>query len=64
MTSLFDNAKGKKMIVLGLVLLIAGWLLNIGILSTIGWIVLAIGVILLILGALNRPILAGRRYWY
>jgi len=51
------------MIILGLVLLIAGWLLNIGILTTIGWIVLAIGVILLILGALNRP-LAGRRYWY
>ncbi len=52
------------MIILGLVLLIAGWLLNIGILVTIGWIVLGIGVILLILGALNRPIFAGRRYWY
>jgi hypothetical protein len=52
------------MIILGLVLLIAGWLLHLGILSTIGWIVLAIGVILLILGAVNRPIFGGRRYWY
>ncbi|WP_175637364.1 hypothetical protein [Sinomonas mesophila] len=52
------------MIVLGLVLLIVGWLLGIDILSTIGWIVLIIGVILLILGALNRPIIGGRRYWY
>jgi hypothetical protein len=52
------------MIILGVVLLIAGWLLNIGILSTIGWILLAIGVILLILGGLNRPVIGGRRYWY
>ena len=52
------------MIILGLILLIAGWLLNIGILSTIGWILLAVGLILLILGALNRPVFGGRRYLY
>ena len=51
------------MAVLGLSLLILGWLLHISILVTIGIIVLVIGLILLILGALNRPIL-GRRYWF
>jgi hypothetical protein len=51
------------MVVLGLILLILGWLLNISILVWIGIIVLVIGVILLILGALDRPVL-GRRYWF
>ena len=51
------------MVVLGVILLVLGWLLNISILVTIGIIVLVIGVILLILGGLNRPV-AGRRYWF
>jgi hypothetical protein len=59
-----EKTTRNEMIILGVVLLIAGWLLNIGILITIGWILLAIGVILLILGALNRPVIGGRRYWY
>ena len=51
------------MVVLGLILLILGWLLHISILVTIGIVVLVIGIILLILGALNRPVM-GRRYWF
>lgn len=51
------------MVVLGIILLILGWLLNISILVTIGIIVIVIGVVLLILGAVNRPVL-GRRYWF
>ena len=51
------------MIVLGLVLLLLGYLLGIGILYTLGAILLIIGIILWILGAAGRP-LAGRRYWY
>jgi hypothetical protein len=51
------------MIVLGLILLLVGYLLPLPILVTIGVILLIIGVILLILGAAGRP-LAGRRYWY
>jgi hypothetical protein len=51
------------MIVLGIILLILGWLLNISLLVTIGIIVLVIGVILWILGAVGRPV-AGRRYWW
>jgi hypothetical protein len=54
---------GKRMIVLGIILLILGWLLGISILVTIGLIVLVIGVILWILGAVGRPV-GGRRYWF
>ena len=51
------------MVVLGLILLILGWLLHISILVTIGTVVLVIGIVLLILGGLNRPVM-GRRYWF
>ena len=48
------------MIVLGLIL---GWVLGIGILVTIGIIVLVIGVVFLILGQTGRAV-GGRKYWY
>jgi hypothetical protein len=51
------------MIVLGVVLLLLGLLLHIGILETIGIIVLIIGAVLFLLGAVNRPVM-GRRYWF
>jgi hypothetical protein len=51
------------MIVLGIILLILGWALGLGILETIGLILLVIGLILFLLGAVGRPI-AGRRYWF
>lgn len=51
------------MIVLGLVLLVVGWLVGIGLLETIGIILLVIGVILLVLGSVGHPV-GGRRYWY
>ena len=51
------------MIVVGVILLLLGYFLLIPILETLGIIVLVIGVVLLCLGAANRPI-AGRRYWY
>ena len=51
------------MIVLGLILLILGWVLGIGILVTIGIIVLLIGVVFLILGQTGRAV-GGRKYWY
>jgi hypothetical protein len=50
-------------IVLGIILLVLGYLLGIGILQTLGMILLVVGVVLLILGAVGRP-LAGRRHWY
>ncbi len=51
------------MIVLGLVLLVIGWLASIPLLVTIGAIVLVIGLVLMVLGSVGRPI-GGRRYWY
>ncbi len=51
------------MIVLGVVLLILGAVFGIGILYTIGIILIVVGAILWILGAVGRPV-AGRRYWW
>jgi hypothetical protein len=34
-----------------------------GIVATIGWILLIIGLVLLVLGQVGRPV-GGRRYWY
>jgi hypothetical protein len=51
------------MIVLGLILLLVGWLTGISILFTIGLILLVIGAVLWLLGGIGRPV-AGRRYWY
>jgi hypothetical protein len=51
------------MIVLGLILLILGFLLGVGILWTIGIILIVIGVILWILGTMDRAVM-GRRRWY
>jgi hypothetical protein len=51
------------MIVLGLILLIAGFLTKIPILWTVGIIVLVIGVVLALLGMAGREI-GGRRHWF
>ena len=52
------------MIVLGIIILLIGDRAPVpAFVITIGWIVLAIGLILLVLGAINRPV-GGRRYWY
>ncbi len=51
------------MIVLGIVLLVLGFLFNISILWSIGVVLLVIGAVLWILGSVGRPV-AGRRYWY
>jgi hypothetical protein len=51
------------MIILGLILLVLGFLLGINILWTIGIILVVVGVVLWILGATGRAV-GGRRYWY
>jgi hypothetical protein len=50
-------------IILGVILLILGFIFGIGILWTIGIILIVIGVILWILGAMDRAVM-GRRRWY
>lgn len=51
------------MIVLGLILLVVGWLLNIPLLTTAGIVVLIVGAVLLLVGSLGRPV-GGRRHYY
>ncbi len=51
------------MIVLGVILLIIGWLTGISILWTIGIILVVIGLILLVLGMMDRAV-GPRRYYY
>ncbi len=51
------------MLILGLILLIVGFLLGINILWTIGIILLVIGGVLFLLGSIGRPV-GGRRWYY
>lgn len=51
------------MIILGIILLIVGFLLKISILWTIGIVILVIGLILAVLGATGRAI-GGRRHFF
>jgi hypothetical protein len=51
------------MIVLGLILLILGLVFNVGLLWTIGLILIAVGIILAILGIMDRAVGPRRHYW-
>jgi hypothetical protein len=57
------DQKGSAMIVLGIILLIAGFLLKISVLWTIGIILLVIGVVLALLGSTGRAV-GGRRHYF
>ncbi|MDT5353887.1 MAG: hypothetical protein QOJ56_2419 [Mycobacterium sp.] len=51
------------MIVLGIILIVVGYVVPVPILYTLGGILVVVGVILWILGAVGRPV-GGRRYWF
>ena len=51
------------MLILGLVLFIIGYFTAISLLETLGIILLVIGAILFMFGAVGSPV-AGRRYWW
>ncbi len=51
------------MIILGIILLVIGFLLNIHILWIIGIVLLVIGLVLLVLGSMGRAV-GGRRHYY
>jgi hypothetical protein len=51
------------MIILGIILLVAGLLIPVPLLETIGIILIVIGLILLLLGGIGRPV-GGRRVWF
>jgi hypothetical protein len=51
------------MIVLGIILMIIGFVAGVALLWTIGLILLIIGAVLSLLGSAGRPV-GGRKYWY
>ena len=51
------------MIILGLILLVLGFVLSIPVLWTIGIIVLVVGAVLALLGATGRAVGGRRFYW-
>ncbi len=51
------------MIVVGVILLILGWLLGLNILWIIGLILVIVGAILWILGSMDRAVGGRRHYW-
>ena len=51
------------MLILGLILLILGFLLSIPILWTIGIVLLVVGAVPFLLGSTGRAV-GGRRHWY
>jgi hypothetical protein len=51
------------MLILGLILLLLGFLLSVPILWTLGIILLVVGAVLFLLGSSGRPV-GGRRHWF
>jgi hypothetical protein len=51
------------MIVLGLVLLLLGLLTGVGILWTVGIVLLIVGLVLMVLGRSGRPVGGRAHYW-
>ena len=51
------------MIILGLILVLIGWLAHISILVTLGVILAIVGVVLAIIGGTGRPV-GGRAHWF
>ncbi len=51
------------MIILGIVLAVIGYVTGIYILETLGGILVLVGVVLWILGAVGRPV-GGRKVWF
>jgi hypothetical protein len=50
-------------IILGLVLLVLGFLLKVSILWTIGIIILVVGAVLMLMGSMGRAVGGRRHYW-
>jgi hypothetical protein len=51
------------MIIVGLILLLLGLVLGIGILYTIGIVLIIVGAVLWVLGSTNRAVGGRRHYW-
>ncbi|HEV7469547.1 MULTISPECIES: hypothetical protein [unclassified Pseudonocardia] len=51
------------MIILGLILLVVGYLTGLSLLYYLGGLLLIVGIVLLILGSVGRPV-GGRKVWF
>jgi uncharacterized membrane protein HdeD (DUF308 family) len=51
------------MIVLGIVLILVAFLTKIAILETLGLVLIVVGVVLVLLGSIGRPMGGRRHYW-
>lgn len=54
----------RRVIILGVVLIVLGYLLLIPVLITIGWILAGIGLVLLLIAVIGHREIGGRRYWF
>ena len=54
---------GDLVIVLGIILLIVGYLVHVPIATTIGLILIVVGLILFVLGSMGRAVGGRRHYW-
>lgn len=52
------------MILLGIILLVLGAVFGISILTTLGTLLLVIGLILLLVGYFHGPVFGERRHWF
>ena len=57
------DGQGERMIILGIVLLLIGFIAKIAILWSIGIILLVVGLVLVVLGSVGRAV-GGRRHYY
>lgn len=57
------NGLERAVIILGVVLLILGLIFDVGILWTIGIILIVVGALLFLLGAMGRSV-GGRKHWW
>ena len=58
-----DPREKVLMISLGLILLLIGFIIGIAILKTLGVLLLVVGVVLVVLGSMDRAVFGRRHYW-
>lgn len=58
-----DPREKVLMISLGLILLLIGFIVGIAILKTLGVLLLVVGVVLVVLGSMDRAVFGRRHYW-
>lgn len=51
------------MIILGLILLLVGWFIKLSLLYYIGGLLLIVGLVLFLVGAIGHPV-GGRKVWF